>query len=159
MQRPLQRAGHRHAAELLVEADLVPAAVDDGADRLLERLGQRDGVRLGVEHRRIAVAVGERIGDRALGQPADLAEHLARGVDVEVGELAFAERLVDAEHLEQVEFLVTDVALVVAHVFLLDENATMRLGTWAKLPTSNSAQLYRSVTSVQSDVEQISAIE
>ena len=38
------------------------------------------------------------------------------GVGVEVGVLALAEGLVEAEDLEQVEFLVTDVALVVAHV-------------------------------------------
>ena len=63
----------------------------------------------GVENWRVAVAVGKRIGDRALGQPGHLGEHFARGVGIEVGVLAFAERLVDAEHLEQVEFLVTDV--------------------------------------------------
>ena len=93
------------------------------ADRLLEGLGQRHRVRLGVEDRRVAVAVGERIGDRALGQPGDLGEHLAGGVAVEVAVGPLAEHLVHAEHLEEVEHLVTDVALVVAHECLLDENA------------------------------------
>ena len=88
-----------------------------GAHRLLEGLGQRHRVRLGIEDRRVAVAVGERIGDRALGQPGDLGEHLAGGVGVEIAVRALAECLVDAEHLEQVEHLVTDVALVVAHDF------------------------------------------
>ena len=87
-----------------------------GADRLLEGRGQGDGVGLGVEDRRVAVGLGERLGDRALGQPGDLREHLADGVLVEIGERALAENLVDAEDLEQVEYLVTDVALVVAHV-------------------------------------------
>ena len=51
----------------------------------------------------------------ALGQPGHLAKHLAGGVDVQIGVVALAERLVDAEYLEQVEDLVTDVALIVAH--------------------------------------------
>ena len=37
VQRPQERLGHRHSAELLFDADLVPAAVDDGLHRLLER--------------------------------------------------------------------------------------------------------------------------
>ena len=83
--------------------------------RLLEGLGQRDGVGLGIEDRRVAVGVGERLGDRSLGQAGDLAQHVAGGVGVQVAEGALAERLVEAEHLEEVEFLVTDVALVMAH--------------------------------------------
>jgi len=65
----------------------------------------------------VAVAVGERIGDRALSEARDLVEHFPGGVGVQVGELAFTHRLVYAEDLEQVEHLVTDVALVVAHDF------------------------------------------
>ena len=115
-QGPLQRPGHRHAAELLVEADLVPAAVEQSADRLLERLGDRHTVGLGVEHRGVAVGVSERFCDRTLGQPDHLAQHFGSGVDVQVGVCALTEHLVDAEHLEQVKYLVTDVILVVAHV-------------------------------------------
>ena len=72
------------------------------------------------------------------------------GVGIQVGVLALAERLVDAEHLEQVEYLVTDVALVVAHV---SSSSRMPLAVgyfWSKLPTSNWPELYRSVTSTQS---------
>ena len=141
----MQRLGHRHAAEFLVEADLVPAAVEHRADRLLERLGQRHRVRLGVEHRRVAVAVDERLGDRTLGQPAHLGEHFVGGVDVQVGVLAFAECLVNAEHLEQVEYLVTDVALVVAHCFLLDENATCGWVLGLSYPPVTLLKLYRAV--------------
>ena len=46
--------------------------VEQRAHRLLERLGKRDGVGRGVEDRRVAVAVLEGIGDRALGQRTDL---------------------------------------------------------------------------------------
>ena len=129
VQCPHQRLGRGHAAEFLVEADAVPAAVEHGAHRLLERLGQRHRVRLGIEGRGVAVAVGERFGDRALGQPGDLAEHLLGGVDVEIGVLALTERLVETEHLEQVEYLVTDVALVVAHVSS-SSRMPPRLGTF-----------------------------
>ena len=82
----------------------------------LKLSGERDGVGLGIEHRRVAVAVAERLGDGALRQAGHLAGAF-RGprVDVQVGELALAERLVDAQYLEQVEFLVTHVGLVVAH--------------------------------------------
>ncbi len=61
----------------------------------------------GVENWRVAVAVGKRIGDRALGQPGNLGEHFACGVRIDVGVPTFAQRFVDAKHVEQVEFLVT----------------------------------------------------
>ena len=115
LQRPGQCAGHRHTTEFLGDAELVPAAVDDNAHRLLESLGQRDAVGLRVEYRGVAVALGERFGHRALGQARHLAQHLDGGVDVQVGELALTHRLVDFENLEQIEYLVTDIALVVAH--------------------------------------------
>ena len=111
-------------------------------------------MRLGVEHRGIAVSVGERFGDRPLGQSGHLAEHLAGGVDVDIGVVARTENLVESEDLEKVEFLVTNVALVVAHCVLLVENATCGWVLRSKLPTSNWAELYRSVTSTQSRCEQ-----
>ena len=46
------------------------------------------------------------------------------GVDIEIGELSPTQGLVDAENLEQVEDLITDIALVVAHYSSSDENAT-----------------------------------
>jgi hypothetical protein len=72
-------------------------------------------VGLGVEDRGIAVGIGERLGDGPLGQAAHLGEHLPGGVGIEVAVRALAERLVHSEDLEEVEYLVTDVALVVAH--------------------------------------------
>ena len=72
-------------------------------------------MRLGVEDRRIAVALGERLGHRPLGQFGHLGQHLDGGVGVQIGVLALTQRLVDSENLEQVEHLVTDIALVVAH--------------------------------------------
>ena len=79
---------------------------------------------LGVEHRGIAVRVDERLGDWTFSQSAHFHEHFAGRVGIQVGVVAFAECFVDAEDLEQVEYLVADIALVVAHWFLLDENAT-----------------------------------
>src|SRR6185295_14898435 len=144
---------HRHTAEFLQHADLVPAAVHQRAHRLLERVGQGHGVCVGVEHRWVAIRVGERFRDRALGQPGDLAEHLGGGVGIEVGVCALTEHLVQAVHLEQVEYLVTNVALVVAHVSS-SSRTPLAVGYLGKLPTSNWRRLYRSVTSTQSLREQ-----
>ena len=92
--------------------------VHPGAVALLERLGQRRGVGLGVEDRRVAVAVLERRGEVLAGEPVDLGQDLAGGLAVDLGERAGAEDLVAAEHLEEVELDVAEVALVVAHVAL-----------------------------------------
>ena len=83
--------------------------------RLLERCGQRRGVRRRVEDRRVAVAVGVAGGEVLAGQPVDLGEHVARGVRVEIGVRPLAERRVGAEDLEEVELEVAQVALVVGH--------------------------------------------
>ena len=155
VQRPRQRAGHRHAAEFLGEADACPsrrrctARTDflNGSGSVTEWvLGSKTG---GLR--------SPSANDSAIGPSASraISPSISRdGVGVEVGVLALTERLVDAEHLEQVEYLVTDVALVVAHDVLLDENATCGWVLGSKLPTSNCAQLYRSVTSTQSNCEQ-----
>ena len=57
--------------------------------------------------------------DSAIGPSASraISPSISRGgVDVQIGVLALTERLLNAEDLEQVEYLVTNVALVVAHV-------------------------------------------
>ena len=61
-------------------ADAAVAAFLEGRHGLLEALGDRDRVGLGVEDRRVAVGVGERLGQRALRQGLDLAEHVVDGV-------------------------------------------------------------------------------
>ena len=115
LQGPRQRARHRGAAELLVDAQFVPAALDDRAHRLLERLGQRHGVRLGIEDGRVAVALFEGLGHGTLGETGHFSQHLGRGLGVEIGVGTRAEHRVDAVYLEQVEYLVANIALVVAH--------------------------------------------
>ena len=102
---PPSSAGQVEAPELGVHERLV---------RLLERLRQRRGVGRRVEDRRVAVAVGVAGGEVLAGQPVDLGEDVARGVDVEVGVRLLAERLVGPEDLEEVELEVAQVALVVA---------------------------------------------
>ena len=74
---------------------------------------------VGVERRRVAVGVGERFRERPLGQPRRLVEHLSHGLAVEVTELAGGQRLLQVEHLEQVELQIAHVALVVAHALRL----------------------------------------
>jgi hypothetical protein len=102
--------------------------------RLLERVGELYRVCLGVEYGGIAVTLDERFGDRTFGQPAHLRQHFAGRVGVQVGVVAFTECFVDSQHLEQVEYLIADVALVVAHWFLLDENATCGWVLWLSYP-------------------------
>ncbi|SKX65793.1 Uncharacterised protein [Mycobacteroides abscessus subsp. abscessus] len=118
-ERPVQRTRSGHAAEVLVQTDLVPAGLDVGVVRLLERLGDRDAVRLGVEGRGIAVALGERIGDDALCQVLHLAEHVDSGLVVEIAELSGLEDLVEFEHVEEVELQVAHIALVMTHCWFL----------------------------------------
>jgi hypothetical protein len=86
-------------------------------------------VRFGIEGRGIAVAVGERFGNRTLGKAGDLAEHFLGGFGIKVGVFALTECLVEAEDLEQVEYLVTNIALVVAHVSS-SSRTPQRLGTF-----------------------------
>ncbi len=93
VQRPQQRLGGRHAAELLDQADLVPAALDEGLDGLLEGCGDLHRVGRRIEHRRVAVALDEGVRERALGQASHLGEHFLGRVDVEVGEVAFPRAL------------------------------------------------------------------
>ena len=137
VQSPQQGLRDRYAAEFLNDADLVPAAVDERTHGCDEGFGQRHRVSLGVEYRRIAIAEGEGLRDRPLAQSRQLTEHLGRGVDVEVAVRSLAEGLVQAEYLEQVENLVANIALVVAHYSSL---MRMPLPGWvlnSKLPTSN----------------------
>ena len=68
-----------------------------------------------VERRRVAVGVGERLRERPLGQASGLHQHLPHRVAVQVAELAAGQRLVEFQHLEQVELEVAHVALVVTH--------------------------------------------
>ncbi len=70
---------------------------------------------LGVEHRRVAVGIGERFGDGTLREPRDLAEHGAHGVGVEIAVAARVENLGQVQDVEQVELDVTKVGDVVTH--------------------------------------------
>ena len=72
-------------------------------------------MRLRVERRRVPVGVGERLGQRSLGQLRRLVEHLAHGLAVEVAELTGCQRLLELEHLEKVELKIAHIALVMAH--------------------------------------------
>lgn len=71
---------------------------------------------VGVEGRRVPVGLGERLGDRTLGLPGRLGEHFANRLAVQVTEGSPGQRLVQFEHLEEIEFEVPDIALVVPHI-------------------------------------------
>ena len=112
---PAHARRHDGATQLGVEVDAPEAAVAVGVEGLRERLGHRHRLRLRVVDGRVAVGVLERRGELVLGQAGDLLEHLARGVDVHLLVGAGAQHVAAAEHLEEVELDVTQVALVVAH--------------------------------------------
>ncbi len=82
---------------------------------LLERVGQRYGVRVRVEGRRVAVGLCERLRERPLGQPGSLVEHLSHRLGVEVAELPGRQHFFQVEDLVEVELEVAHVALVVPH--------------------------------------------
>jgi hypothetical protein len=73
-------------------------------------------MRYRVERRGVAVAGfvrrGEHLGDEAL----DLAECIAGGLGVDLGEGAAAEAVLGAKNLEQIELDVAQVASVVRHL-------------------------------------------
>ena len=91
--RPLHDRRRRHTADVFVEPDPEPLAFRHAPQRLLERLGQGDDVGVGIECRRVAVTLGERLGHRAFGQSGRLGEHLPYRVAVEVAERVVGEHL------------------------------------------------------------------
>ena len=70
---------------------------------------------VGVERRWMAVAVGERLGHRPLGQPSGLGKHLPHRFAVQVAESFVGQHLLQAQRFKEVELQVAHVALVVAH--------------------------------------------
>jgi hypothetical protein len=71
-------------------------------------------VRGRIEDGRLAVGLDVADGEVLTGEPVDLGQHVPGGLHVDLFVRGLAERL-GAEHLEQVEPKVTNVALVVAH--------------------------------------------
>ena len=93
-----------------------PLAVDEGLVGLLERLGHGHRVRRGVEDRRVAVGVGEATRPAGRSASRSTSARMPRAVSrVHLGERPGARARPGAEHLEQVELEVPQVALVVAH--------------------------------------------
>ena len=75
--------GHDRPAQLGGDVDGPEPRLDVGRVRLLERLGQRHGVRRRVVDRRVAVGVEQAVGQLVLGEPGDLVQHLPGGVGVD----------------------------------------------------------------------------
>jgi hypothetical protein len=113
--RPDERGGAALAAHLLGDLDAPPLGVHPGLVRLGERGVHGDGLGVGVVHRRVAVGVVERRGERAGGQALDLGEDVARGVGVDLLEDPGAVDAAAVEQLEEIELDVAQVALVMAH--------------------------------------------
>jgi hypothetical protein len=114
-ERPVHAAGQAGAAHLDGKADVGPAGLAVGGEGLLEALRHRHRAGGGVEHRRLAVALLEGVGEHARGQAVDLFEEAPHDVLVQVGVEAGAQDVPASKHLEEIELQVTDIALVVAH--------------------------------------------
>src|SRR5690606_26701852 len=82
---------------------------------LLERGVLRQGVRGGIEDRRVAVGVDERRGEVLAREALDLGEDALRRVEVDLVEEDGAQDGLPVEQFEEVELDVAQVALVVAH--------------------------------------------
>ena len=125
--RPRQRRGRGNTADFLGDADAPPFGVLDRLHRFRQFAGHADGVAIRVEDRRVAVGSGERLGHRTLRQSGDLVEHRAHRVDVEIAVAARSENVAEIQHLEQVEFDVTDIGDVVP------QRISLRLANWRKV--------------------------
>jgi len=68
-----------------------------------------------VEDRRVAVGLGEGLGQLVGGQPLHLGEDAAGGLAVDLGVRPGPEDVVAAEDLEEVELDVAEVGPVVTH--------------------------------------------
>ena len=75
--------------------------------------GHGDGVSFRIEHRGIAVGVGEGFGDRPLGQPGDLVEHRANGIDIEIAIVSGVQYMTQAQHLKEIELDIANIGDVV----------------------------------------------
>ena len=115
---PAERRRSRGPAQLGGQGNAVPLGVHEGAVRLAQRLGNADRAGLRVEDGRIAVRVGEGLGQRADGHPLHLGQDAPGGFLVQVGVRGLAQQVLAAQHLEQVELDVAQVGLVVAHPLL-----------------------------------------
>ena len=93
-----------HSASMKARNDLANAS------------GMVHRVRGRVEDRRVPVAVGERLGDRADGEPVDLVEDAAAVSSSRSSCGADPSSCCRSENLEEVELDVTQVALEVGHV-------------------------------------------
>ena len=83
---PDQAGGGGGAAELLADLEAPVLGVHPRLVALLERLGHGRRVGLGVEDRRVAVAVDVRRSELVARQARDLGEDLAGGLAVDLGE-------------------------------------------------------------------------
>ena len=122
----IRERGRGGAADLLGQAEAPVLGVHEGLVALLEGGRDRRGVGLRVEDRRVAVGVGEGLGELVLGEAGDLVEDALRGLDVHLRERTGAVQLVAAEHLEEVELDVAEIRLVVPHG---DGSVSARRGT------------------------------
>jgi len=92
-------------------------------------------------------------------KPAHLGQHLVDGVGIQGRVFAWPNALSTPRTSKRLEYLVTHVALVVAHYFLLVENATHGWVLLLSYPTSNSVKNISICDLMQVDVDYVSSAD
>ena len=105
-------------AKLRRQLKAVPLSVKERPVGLREGRRHPDGSGGWVEHRRVAVSFGKRLGDRAGGQLGHLVQDPPGGRLIQFGVGLGAQQILPPQHLKQVEFDIPQVALVVTHACL-----------------------------------------
>src|ERR1700691_453286 len=93
-----------------------------------------------VEHRRVAVPVGEGLGQRPGRHPLELAQDPADGLFVQFGVGRLAQQILASQDLEEVELDVAQVALVMTHPLLRRSPATVLQALCYPLVTSSATR-------------------
>ena len=96
------------------QAEPPPLSVGQQVEGALHGVGHGHRVRRGVEHRRVAVRLSEALGEGPGGQRVELAEDAAQRVRIGV-DVDCRRPVLDAEHLEQVELEIAQIAAEMPH--------------------------------------------
>ena len=113
---PVQRPGGAGAAEAGRHVQPPPLGVHESVVGALEGVGNGDRAGCRVEHRWVAVGLGEGVRERADGQPVHLGQHAVHDLLVQFLIGGLAEHVLPPQHLEQVELDVAQVAFVVTQL-------------------------------------------
>ena len=144
--RPLDRRRGRLTTELARQLQTEPFGVHQRPERVPERVRGGDRSRGRVVHRWVPVGLHVRVRELRPGEPVDLGQHAARGVDIHVLVRPGAEHAIAPEDLEQHELEVAQVASVVRPVGLVCHHVPRSSPLLAAMLLVSNYRCYRRVT-------------